>query len=216
MNADSENVGARVDPFDVGRAEFSDSLASLRAEPPAGLLSWLTAYFNSKAAGRAFKRKPSMRFRTTFEERQVDVTPGWQSRGSRASREVTLIPNQLAFNLNAFSDRFKAYRWVLMLRWQPSTGFTFCGVAGGYRRGLVELECLRRFFVAATADREGTLRGGADGRCCFCGKVLTDPVSMSRGIGPECYRDFVGFTSVQASLAMPQDGNGFSFSKAGP
>jgi hypothetical protein len=25
------------------------------------------------------------------------------------------------------------------------------------------------------------------GRCRICGRVLTDPVSIARGIGPECY-----------------------------
>lgn len=25
-----------------------------------------------------------------------------------------------------------------------------------------------------------------EGRCCRCGRVLTDPVSIARGIGPEC------------------------------
>jgi hypothetical protein len=210
----SQDEGDREDPFDAGRAEFFSSLENLRAQPPTELLAWLIAYFSVKAAGRTFKRKPSMRFRTTFEERQVDVMPGWQSRGSRSAREVVLIPGQLSFNLNAFSDRFKAWRWALMLRWDPSAGFTFRGVSGGYLQGLEEVERLRRFFAAATTDREATLRGGADGRCCFCGKVLTDSVSMSRGIGPECYRDFVGFASVQASLAIPQDGNGFSFCKA--
>jgi hypothetical protein len=191
--------------FDDGREDFIVRLGELSASPPEELLTWLTRYFNTKAAGREFKRKPSMRFRTTFEERQVDVVPGWRSSGSRQERKVLLIPGQLDFQLSAFSDKFKAYRWVLMLRWQPDVGFAFRGLAGGYARGLEELERLHRFFQAATADREGTLQAGADGRCCFCGKALTDPVSISRGIGPECYRDFIGFTGVQQSL-LPLEG----------
>jgi hypothetical protein len=192
--------------FDDGQRDFFIRLAELSASPPEELLTWLTGYFASKAAGREFKRKPSMRFRTTFEERQVDVVPTWSSSGARQTRKVLLIPGQLDFQVNAFSDKFKAYHWVLMLRWQPAKGLTYRGLAGGYRRGLEELERLHRFFEAATTDREGTLRGGADGRCCFCGKVLTDPVSMARGIGPECYRDFIGFTRVQPSLFVPQEG----------
>jgi hypothetical protein len=190
--------------FEDGREAFLARLAELSASPPEQLLAWLTNYFNSKAEGRMFKRKPSMRFRTTFEERQVDVVPAWSSSGSRQTRKVLLIPGQLDFQVNAFSDKFKAYRWVLMVRWQPATSFTYRGLAGGYRQGLEELERLHRFFLAATADREGTLRGGADGRCCFCGRVLTDPVSMARGIGPECYRDFAGFSSVQPTLLVPE------------
>jgi hypothetical protein len=191
---------------DDGQEDFFARLAELRDNPPEQLLTWLTGYFNSKAAGREFKRKPSMRFRATFEERQVDVVPSWRSSGSRQQRKVLLIPGQLDFQLSSFSDKFKAYRWVLMLRWQPATRFTFRGLAGGYRRGLEELERLHRFFEAATVDREATLRAGAAGACCFCGKALTDPVSMARGIGPECYRDFIGFTGVQPCLFVPQEG----------
>lgn len=29
-------------------------------------------------------------------------------------------------------------------------------------------------------------------RCCFCGKRLTDPVSVERGVGPECYGKHTG------------------------
>ena len=25
------------------------------------------------------------------------------------------------------------------------------------------------------------------GQCCICWKVLTDPISLERGIGPDCY-----------------------------
>lgn len=195
-----------LDHFNEGQQDFFARLGELSTSPPEELLTWLTGYFASKAAGREFKRKPSMRFRTTFEERQVDVLPAWQSSGARQTRKVLLIPGQLYFNLNAFSERFKAYHWVLMLRWQPAKGFTYRAIAGGYGRGLEELERLHRFFEAATLDREASLRAGAAGRCCFCGKVLTDPVSMARGIGPECYRDFIGFSGVQPTFEIPQEG----------
>lgn len=192
--------------FDEGKEEFFAMLAELSANPPAEVLAWLNAYFGSKAEGREFKRKPSARFRSMFEERQVDVQPRWRNIGTYAEKKVVLIPGELHFQLNAFSDKYKAYRWVLQVRGQPSGRFTYCGLSGGYRRGLEELLRLRRFFEAATADREGTLRAGAAGSCCFCGKPLTDPVSMNRGIGPECYRDFIGFTSVQPHLTFNQEG----------
>jgi hypothetical protein len=104
-----------------------------------------------------------MRFRATFEERQVDVSPGWRSTGFRQTRKVHLIPGELHFQLNAFSERFKAYRWVLMLRWRADIGFAYRGCGGSYRRGLGELERLHRLFQAATFDREATLRAGAAG-----------------------------------------------------
>lgn len=194
------------DTFNEGREDFFARLGEMSAQPPEQLFTWLTSYFDSKAAGREFKRRPSMRFHTSFEERKVDVVPSWRTSGSRQARRAVLIPSELNFQLSAFSDKFKAYRWVLQLKWQPAKGLTYRGVAGGFRRGLEELERLHRFFEAATADREGTLRGGAEGRCCFCGRVLTDPVSAARGIGPECFRDLMGFTSLQPSTLLPLEG----------
>lgn len=35
--------------------------------------------------------------------------------------------------------------------------------------------------------------------CCFCGKPLTDPVSIERGIGPECYGRHTGSKSAERS-----------------
>lgn len=208
MNLPTSSIDrtAYLRDFDEGKEDFFEALKSLSEQPPEELLTWLTGYFASKADGREFKRKPSMRFRTTFEERQIDVQPKWRNIGTSRAAKVVLIPGELHFQVNAFSDKFKAYKWVLMLKRQPSGRFTYSGLSGGYRSGLEELERLCRFFKAAAADREGTLRAGANGRCCFCGKVLTDPVSISRGIGPECYRDFLGFSGVEPSLFMPQEG----------
>lgn len=35
--------------------------------------------------------------------------------------------------------------------------------------------------------------------CCYCGKPLTDPVSIERGIGPECYGRHTGSKSAERS-----------------
>lgn len=35
--------------------------------------------------------------------------------------------------------------------------------------------------------------------CCFCGKPLTDPVSVERGIGPDCYGRHTGSKSAARS-----------------
>lgn len=202
----ADRARALLREFDVGREQFLASLEELSANPPAKLLTWLDGYFASKANGRQFKRKPSMRFRTVFEERQVDVQPKWRNLGTRRERQVELIPGELHFQINAFSPAHKAYRWVLMLKREASGRFSYAGLCGGHRSGLEEVARLRRFFDAATVDLGGTLRAGAEGRCCFCGKLLTDPVSITRGIGPECWRGFLGFSAVQPSLSMPQEG----------
>lgn len=36
----------------------------------------------------------------------------------------------------------------------------------------------------------GTLEFWHEGRCACCGRRLTDPVSIARGIGPECIKKF--------------------------
>jgi hypothetical protein len=40
-------------------------------------------------------------------------------------------------------------------------------------------------FIEAP-DAQMQLAGRLWGHCCICGKELTDPISLERGIGPEC------------------------------
>lgn len=32
-----------------------------------------------------------------------------------------------------------------------------------------------------------------EGKCCRCGRTLTDPISIDRGVGPECWEKMGGF-----------------------
>jgi hypothetical protein len=41
---------------------------------------------------------------------------------------------------------------------------------------------------------------GQTGHCAMCGATLTDELSMSRGIGPECYSKIYGGRSVQRNV----------------
>ena len=43
----------------------------------------------------------------------------------------------------------------------------------------------------------------ARGRCQSCGKILSDPESLARGLGPDCYQRTPSQVEVP-SLAMPQ------------
>jgi hypothetical protein len=38
-------------------------------------------------------------------------------------------------------------------------------------------------------DDQGEVLARSRDRCCICGRKLTDELSCSRGIGPECYRN---------------------------
>jgi len=56
------------------------------------------------------------------------------------------------------------------------------------RRVAEALFALLAAWTAADNDIDAFYRAlGQSGRCAICGATLTDPLSMSRGIGPECF-----------------------------
>jgi hypothetical protein len=40
------------------------------------------------------------------------------------------------------------------------------------------------------------------GHCCICFKALTDPISLERGIGPDCYATCVNFIRINAGASV--------------
>lgn len=50
------------------------------------------------------------------------------------------------------------------------------------------IERILNAFLTTDSPRDAARALGAAGRCCCCGADLTDPVSVSRGIGPECIK----------------------------
>lgn len=55
------------------------------------------------------------------------------------------------------------------------------------------LEAFGPVVIAEIAGNPDAVIEGAkiSGHCAVCGRALTDPVSLSRGIGPECFEDSV-------------------------
>jgi len=51
---------------------------------------------------------------------------------------------------------------------------------------VLELARLRVLDFIGAPDVQMQLAGRLWGHCCICGKELTDPISLERGIGPEC------------------------------
>lgn len=58
-----------------------------------------------------------------------------------------------------------------------------------------DLATALEMLAAATPDEQGGFREGyamRSGRCAMCGRKLTVPVSLHRGIGPECHKLLLG------------------------
>lgn len=68
-------------------------------------------------------------------------------------------------------------------------GYVSCGHLAEALNAIIRIDV----DAQAQADREALLsrrnaRRHAQGRCICCNRVLTDPVSLERGYGPECAR----------------------------
>jgi hypothetical protein len=46
-------------------------------------------------------------------------------------------------------------------------------------------------FIGAELDVQMQMAGRLWGHCCRCGKLLTDPPSLERGIGPDCHQHII-------------------------
>jgi hypothetical protein len=72
----------------------------------------------------------------------------------------------------------------------------------------VELAAKRVAEFAGDPDTQMRIAGTLCSQCCICGKAITDPISLERGIGPECWRFNSGeerkaITKKQATVKPP-------------
>lgn len=63
--------------------------------------------------------------------------------------------------------------------------------------------CAQQLLRFVNGEDMGTLRAQEDTRCGKCGRQLTDPVSIDRGIGPECYGASTGSSHQSKQAAAP-------------
>jgi hypothetical protein len=67
------------------------------------------------------------------------------------------------------------------------------------RQRALELAQVRVLEFIGTPDAQMLVAARLWEHCCVCGKALTDPVSLERGIGPDCYADRVDYIRRAAS-----------------
>lgn len=184
---------------------FNARVAEFTKAAPTELVRWLCEYFRSRQPAPPIKRKPGLRFRTHYGDRRIEIAPGWITRREQGQRTLSLIDGQLSFSSHSWNQRRGRWEPVLEVKWMPDGVFKWCRRPGVVDKAMAELNTLADFCQAATRDREGIISAGARGACGLCGKVLTDPESIQRGIGPECYRSMVAVNSVDHAVVLPKE-----------
>src|SRR5262249_22820971 len=66
------------------------------------------------------------------------------------------------------------------------------------RQQALELARVRVLDFIGAPDAQMQLAARLWGHCCICGKELTDPISLERGIGPDCFQHRVDFIKKSA------------------
>ncbi len=66
------------------------------------------------------------------------------------------------------------------------------------RRRAMSLARARILDFVGAPDAQMQLAARLCGRCCICFKELTDPISLERGIGPDCYKAKIDFIKALA------------------
>ncbi|MCA9019265.1 MAG: hypothetical protein KDA74_03935, partial [Planctomycetaceae bacterium] len=132
----------------------------------------LSGYFQVKVAERGcapFKRRPRMAARLPHGDYVFSVRPSWD----RRSLDCEIVTVEAIFQQDIRA-------MVLTLdRKGPHISMLSCRYVDDAIINFLELA---RFFPLMP----WTCFARSTDRCCICGRVLTDPVSRARGVGPEC------------------------------
>lgn len=71
------------------------------------------------------------------------------------------------------------------------------------RQRALELASARVLDFIGAPDAQMQLAARLWGYCCICSKELTDPISLERGIGPDCYAKRIKFIHARAADGWP-------------
>ena len=146
------------------------------------------AYFRSRSEGKTYKRNPAHKIRLLCDNMySLEIYPGRSITGKRRCRTVTVSWADINLLMHRGLDR------ILTVQLRPNRAprlarYEIRTVDENVDRLIDSVLSFLRFpeqVIARSGDR-----------CVFCHKVLTDPSSQLRGIGPCCFRyygDFIRF-----------------------
>jgi hypothetical protein len=107
------------------------------------------------------------------------------------------------------------------LKWTKRVGCTVCPRVGlhirsGRRTLMDDLRRVLATVCSFNGDRRAVLARSHD-HCCICGRGLTDELSRSRGIGPECIHKTEWGAFLKAkSLIVPEEDQGTEAMESAP
>ena len=84
------------------------------------------------------------------------------------------------------------HSYVYLGIYNPGSHGVFLTKKSVFTEGSVEVKALR-FAIARVSKGLSMPEGYAvqhEGKCCRCGRKLTEPTSINRGVGPECWTKF--------------------------
>jgi Family of unknown function (DUF6011) len=174
-----------LNPVALGASNVVDDHGEYRidGEPRRGQLATWDAVREFIFAGRAVftlrSLKTGLRYTYRVRVRKGDVKNGVPADPGEARYFVETLRG---------ADNTRDYRYVGVLRRPGVLWFT---AASRQSRSAPSSVALVWFLGRMKEGRDGVLgrlvEFWHEGRCCRCGRALTVPASVERGIGPECF-----------------------------
>jgi hypothetical protein len=171
------------------------------------------AFADRESEGKTFTRRPSIGFKLPVDglpPAHLAITPKWLKGNLRRKIHGRLVTSEICLelvetNIKAFGqDRPNR---EMSLRVNP----THCVCSRYYpSRWQEPLERIVTTVELFLQDPFAIFARSSD-NCCVCGRGLTDGLSRSRGVGPECYRGATWFRGLVERDAKPELPDVFAF-----
>lgn len=177
------------------------SLELLGDECDSPLYAWCGIQESDEIRNKVFKRNPriSWNFRVPGQDdTSIIIKPVYR----KIDKERHDPDFSIAYHDSKGTHTFANRHDVILI--QPgfrSFGFVdhldyYLAMAGGKEIAKI----VRDFYYAFDANPLAIFALESD-RCCFCRKPLTDKVSRSRGVGPDCFRGWESLARRQGGAA---------------
>jgi hypothetical protein len=145
---------------------------------------FMTIHFGKQPCGTPFKRKPNISLRLIADgdpPAKLIVLPYWSAHGKYVHHHF--LRWELLVEEDVKTPQGPAKRWqrrgnAILAESVPKMATIYATAEDDARRVVATV----RSFIE---DARAVLARSCD-NCCICGRALTDELSRSRGIGPEC------------------------------